>query len=374
VLELVDTPIPLLNGETAAIVDAVTNDPDDGGSLGYIEDVMTPPPDVVASYNEMNRECQELASMAASLHEERQFQDNPVLECVNLILLRDQEDFQDQNGSEERAHYDSLDSSHHSLGSSKDEPIAWYNSEKPTKVSPNRDKRIKEKEVMGHQRLSIARSTDIDDGPVSLPALSSTAKPVSLNRSSSDGTTFRRVPPALPPKPKGLKPLRKESQESLSTEKDSGTDDHELTPEKRRRKPRPETLPRQNVSKTFLYGSDSVDDALVDKEDDSLRRNFEEFNLDDCVIEGLGQDERPEGDGAENRSNGQPEMIPTYDNFLEATGLSNKSILTPSRMLSNHRSVLKPKDVKHRSRVKAERCLTVGGNGATVKYWTEPFL
>lgn len=65
-----------------------------------------------------------------------------------------------------------------------------------------------------------------------------------------------------------------------------------------------------------------------------------------------------------------------YDSFLEATGLSNKSILTPSRMLSNHRSVLKPKDVKHRSRVKAgERCaLPSGMPGPTVKYWTEPFL
>ncbi|GLV41108.1 hypothetical protein CBL_04632 [Carabus blaptoides fortunei] len=41
---------------------------------------------------------------------------------------------------------------------------------------------------------------------------------------------------------------------------------------------------------------------------------------------------------------------PSYEHFLECTGLSSKSILTPSRMLSNHKSMLKPKDIKLRSR------------------------
>lgn len=68
----------------------------------------------------------------------------------------------------------------------------------------------------------------------------------------------------------------------------------------------------------------------------------------------------------------------SYDNFLEATGLSQKSIMTPSRMMTNHRSVMKPKDVKLRSKVKAagviERCIPPQVVGPTVKYWTEPFL
>lgn len=63
---------------------------------------------------------------------------------------------------------------------------------------------------------------------------------------------------------------------------------------------------------------------------------------------------------------------PTYEHFLECTGLSSKSILTPSRMLSNHKSMLKPKDVKLRSKVKSNNVIERQGN--TVKYWSEPYL
>lgn len=75
----------------------------------------------------------------------------------------------------------------------------------------------------------------------------------------------------------------------------------------------------------------------------------------------------------ENKSlviNRNPE--PSYEHFLECTGLSSKSILTPSRMLSNHKSMLKPKDIKLRSRVKST---TVYEHpSGTVKYWSEPYL
>lgn len=75
----------------------------------------------------------------------------------------------------------------------------------------------------------------------------------------------------------------------------------------------------------------------------------------------------------ENKSlviNRNPE--PSYEHFLECTGLSSKSILTPSRMLSNHKSMLKPKDIKLRSRVKST---TVYEHPTgTVKYWSEPYL
>lgn len=131
-----------------------------------------------------------------------------------------------------------------------------------------------------------------------------------------------------------------------------------------------------------------------------LRKNFEEFKLEESYVESVveGDIGRHEGDGAETLVNhyaalaiaSSPPPLPKdppppfdmdnkiYETFLETTGLSQKSILTPSRMLSNHRSCLKPKDVKHRSRVKAaaaiEKCSVSSIGGSTVKYWTEPFL
>jgi len=134
------------------------------------------------------------------------------------------------------------------------------------------------------------------------------------------------------------------------------------------------------------------DDSIQGKEgEDSLKENFEEFKLEESYVEAVcenGDDNRIEADGAETRAvicsdyavlsaPPLPPNVPSqptnksYETFLETTGLSQKSILTPSRMLSNHRSCLKPKDVKHRSRVKAA---AVGLLMPTVKYWTEPYL
>lgn len=62
---------------------------------------------------------------------------------------------------------------------------------------------------------------------------------------------------------------------------------------------------------------------------------------------------------------------PSYEHFLECTGLSSKSILTPSRMLSNHKSMLKPKDIKLRSKFKSA---IFEHSGGTIKYWSEPYL
>ncbi|XP_071645493.1 uncharacterized protein [Temnothorax longispinosus] len=147
-----------------------------------------------------------------------------------------------------------------------------------------------------------------------------------------------------------------------------------------------------------------------------IRQNFEEFNLDECDLS--DDPDRPEGDGSERLGHarlnnaGQTENsiakdnnnVPAvgngtsssssssssngevgssgYDHFLEATGLSNKSILTPSRLLSNHKSMLKPKDVKYKSRIKATAVLerhgvqaTPAGNMTThVRHWTGPFV
>ncbi|KAF5295562.1 hypothetical protein FQR65_LT10425 [Abscondita terminalis] len=72
-----------------------------------------------------------------------------------------------------------------------------------------------------------------------------------------------------------------------------------------------------------------------------------------------------------NPTNNSKYSEPTYEHFLECTGLSSKSILTPSRLVSNHKSVLKPKDVKLRSKAKAN---ALEKEEVAVKYWSEQFL
>ncbi|XP_074025766.1 uncharacterized protein isoform X2 [Leptinotarsa decemlineata] len=64
---------------------------------------------------------------------------------------------------------------------------------------------------------------------------------------------------------------------------------------------------------------------------------------------------------------------PTYEHFLECTGLSTKSILTPSRMMSNHKNMLKPKDVKLRPKVKSTNIFERHST-STMKYWSEPYI
>lgn len=134
-----------------------------------------------------------------------------------------------------------------------------------------------------------------------------------------------------------------------------------------------------------------------------LSQNFEEFKLDDCEIEEYKVDDdvavdentvnvarvdmiratndllipklntnnvellKKQLENHENRSEA------TYEHFLECTGLSSKSILTPSRMMSNHKNMLKPKDVKLRSKVKANQFLEKN-NGSSKKYWSEPYI
>ncbi|XP_070159200.1 uncharacterized protein [Polyergus mexicanus] len=139
-------------------------------------------------------------------------------------------------------------------------------------------------------------------------------------------------------------------------------------------------------------------------QDFDIRQNFEEFNLDECDLS--DDPDRPEGDGSDrlgynglnnvdqnsvakdnisaigNGNSNSETGTSGYDHFLEATGLSNKSILTPSRLLSNHKSMLKPKDVKYKSRIKATAVLerhgmqTTAGNATTthVRHWTGPFV
>jgi curved DNA-binding protein CbpA len=124
---------------------------------------------------------------------------------------------------------------------------------------------------------------------------------------------------------------------------------------------------------------DDGDDNEEDEGNNTLRCNFEEFKLEDVDMDSVGSGDdggRPAGDGAEARAamvqNGNSSG--SYEHFLEATGLSQKSILTPSRLYSNHRNVMKPRDVKHRNKVLKAAAVNGRSVGPVVKYWVEPFL
>ncbi|KOC60467.1 hypothetical protein WH47_07825 [Habropoda laboriosa] len=184
---------------------------------------------------------------------------------------------------------------------------------------------------------------------------------------------------------------------------------HEISGEQKRKIPRVTNIVRH--FEEFKIGGESEDQTKertktkekhihseFDQEFD-IRQNFEEFNLDECDLS--DDPDRPEGDGSERLGNlgamvGQNEKtaatkdnnnVPLaasnsssgYDHFLEATGLSNKSILTPSRLLSNHKSMLKPKDVKYKNKIKATAVMEKHGVSTTnntthVRHWTGPFV
>lgn len=146
------------------------------------------------------------------------------------------------------------------------------------------------------------------------------------------------------------------------------------------------TLNNNNNKKSTINEIDLQD------ENEDIKENFEEFNLDDCdlskdpdtieiknsetfiarlanvhpIIDNVAETTVTTiNEDNNNLTNTSSSTATTtditnnlqsngnYDNFLEATGLSNKSILTPSRLLSNHKSMLKPKDIKYKSKIKA---------------------
>uniref|UniRef100_A0A146L5G2 Uncharacterized protein n=2 Tax=Lygus hesperus TaxID=30085 RepID=A0A146L5G2_LYGHE len=116
-------------------------------------------------------------------------------------------------------------------------------------------------------------------------------------------------------------------------------------------------------------------------------RKFEDLGtpkkeLDECKDDSRASASSAESSPARMSKEGSPNSSSSggvsYDNFLEVTGLSQKSIITPSRMMTNHRNVTRPKDIKLRSKGKTagviERCIPPQVVGPTVKYWTEPYL
>ncbi|XP_069190861.1 serine-rich adhesin for platelets-like [Procambarus clarkii] len=151
---------------------------------------------------------------------------------------------------------------------------------------------------------------------------------------------------------------------------------------------------------------------FIESNGDHMTENFEEFTLDSLELEGDHEDEdrgkgkenlpiseqRRCGDGAETKlesknkeeskldlsvNSGSASIVMMgsgqYEKFLEATGLSQKSLLTPTRMFSNHRSVLKPRDVKHRNKLRAafttlSTLEETPSSGGGYRYWTNPYL
>ncbi|KAJ8943949.1 hypothetical protein NQ318_016107 [Aromia moschata] len=191
----------------------------------------------------------------------------------------------------------------------------------------------------------------------------------------------------------------------------------------------------QNIDKQTPVKEKSADTQNFENFD--LSQNFEEFKLDDCEIEEYNVEDDMSEDNTESKVNQtktesvkllpkekpstrveliratndmllptlnknsiellkkqlelqktqvQSEQVakenntlrggnePTYEHFLECTGLSSKSILTPSRLLSNHKSMLKPKDVKLRSKVKANNNIFERHSSGSIKYWSEPYI
>ncbi|XP_043242312.1 actin cytoskeleton-regulatory complex protein PAN1-like isoform X2 [Amphibalanus amphitrite] len=120
-----------------------------------------------------------------------------------------------------------------------------------------------------------------------------------------------------------------------------------------------------------------------------IKDNFEEFKFEEDISGSVcsdtasersadsGRDEklsfdRRAGDGAESEPAETQPIIANYDKFLEQSGLSQKSIRTPKRLFTNHRSMLKPSDVKHRHRTKLLDGFTIEDVSPTsVRYYSE---
>lgn len=150
--------------------------------------------------------------------------------------------------------------------------------------------------------------------------------------------------------------------------------------------------------------------------DASLLMETPPLSLTESPIRSPGTSDRSSGDGAEWTQSSTPpptilsaadctslsvsgsmllpqlgDATPTavqFDRFLDVSGLTQKSILTPSRLLSNHKNMLKPKDVKLRSKVKAGSAAPASAPASAfhcrlndvqhatsqVRYYVEPFL
>lgn len=139
----------------------------------------------------------------------------------------------------------------------------------------------------------------------------------------------------------------------------------------------------QNGSSIVLTKDDSgreSDATDIEYHQDSCLRTL--INPDDNIVAGDEGFCSSHEDQHNNNNNNQKAV---YDSYLESVGLNSKSIIvSPSRLLTNHRAVQKPSDIKFRSKLKStavsslavleEHQVTGDGQITTVTYWTEPYL
>jgi len=187
---------------------------------------------------------------------------------------------------------------------------------------------------------------------------------------------------------------------SAATHREYSASDSELlderpVPKQRKNKPhnKSKTTDDQPIPKVKKTRNRSRNDILKEVSDNMVRQNFEEFKLEiveeDDSRNSVSEDsmntenKRRDGDGAESPTEQSPfesdyrklfYFNGSYDKFLEATGLSQKS-LSSQRLFGNHRSVLRPKDVKNRHKLRSSSLNSSSSeDDITVKYWTEPYI
>ncbi|XP_037081751.1 uncharacterized protein LOC119102486 [Pollicipes pollicipes] len=165
------------------------------------------------------------------------------------------------------------------------------------------------------------------------------------------------------------------TQKAADTAPGGDTDDEEEQQQKPRNAPRS----RSNINL-----------IMSEREGVKIKDNFEEFKFDDDLTGSACSDtasersadngrdqqnsfDRRAGDGAESVSPDQRPPPANYDKFLEQSGLSQKSIRTPKRLFTNHRSMLKPSDVKyrHRSKMSFEGFTIEDISPTSVRYYSE---
>lgn len=338
------------------------------------------------------------------------YQDNPVLQCVNQILLKDQEDFLEEqrlrvkdNWDEEDSAVDEEENSPTKVEEIKNDEARVIPPSLPPKPKRSSGKRVEFADIKPqfHNPPPVLPAPQSMDPPLALPlsilehveqsqdnelyVISNSAlddeivkqlRGRTLNVSGlqlkqrNELRKHSNVPMGLLHPNHNTSLTKDESNQSVvfnhhypqpkqvlkvSIQESPKRSSFGMSPPK---VGMPDTIKVASPVATLLTSENQKDSPSVSQ----MVRRFEDLGT-----------QKPEEEKKE-----EPKEIVSYDNFLEATGLSQKSIMTPSRMMTNHRSVMKPKDVKLRSKVKAagviERCIPPQVVGPTVKYWTEPFL
>uniref|UniRef100_A0A8D8WEJ8 Uncharacterized protein n=2 Tax=Cacopsylla melanoneura TaxID=428564 RepID=A0A8D8WEJ8_9HEMI len=335
-----------------------------------------------------------------------EFQDNPVLKCVNQILLRDKEDSEDEDKKNTDGYTCSMSRNEKldkgklkNLEKGKNQTTSNYKPPPRVPPKPLNLNWIGRKIFPSEQSSKIKSKLAFMKSQFSLDNFSMN----NGNSMSSDDELYVISNSALDE----IDEMSEKSSDNISDKTNETTNNvmgrndnanigfnslEDINMEIIETKDKTDISPKVSLMvRKFedLRGQDKAKLTLKEEEDfgsNELRNNFEEFNFDDCevgsVVETESEQEVQNRDtsvSVQKTNNSAMAPLPpengvTYEKFLEATGLSQKSIVTPSR-------IMRPKDVKHRSRAKAaaanyvDRCGTSEYVlGSTTKYWTEPFL